>query len=242
MSSGFKLGRRFTCEPRCDGAVVFNVQRRLGRGVDVLPLGHIVPAHELIARRRGRRHLIGNHGALRVAVVLGDGFPVHRIGAVLGGPEGHGGGHIGHQRHVGHGDLGGGAGAAGLDIDLDGAFRRKLFGEFAACGDRRSVHLNGTAVLFKGIVEGQCRRRGLVVGDGQRGAIMCVAAGSARAGSRAGYLSAAGVPRVVRVAGEAQADVSVGKAGHGAVGGCPRRSVKLRENRQHYANRKRYCK
>ena len=31
------------------GAVAFNVQGRLGGGIDVLPLSHIVPAHELIA-------------------------------------------------------------------------------------------------------------------------------------------------------------------------------------------------
>ena len=27
LTAGFKQGRRFTCEPRCDGAVAFNIQR-----------------------------------------------------------------------------------------------------------------------------------------------------------------------------------------------------------------------
>ena len=83
LTAGLKERRVIAGKPRRDGAVTFNVQRRLGRGVDVLPLGHIVPAHELIARRRSRRYLIGNHGALRVAVALCDGIAVYRVGAVL---------------------------------------------------------------------------------------------------------------------------------------------------------------
>ena len=116
------------------------------------------------------------------AILLSNSLPVHGIAAAHGGLERHCGGHIGHQRNIGHRDLRGGTGAAGLDVDLDGGVRRKLFGEFAAFGDRRSVHLNGAAVLLNDIVEGQRRLCGLVVGDGQRGAIVCIAAGSARAG------------------------------------------------------------
>ena len=182
LAAGLKECHVLTDELRRNGAVAFDVQRGLWRSVDVLSAGHIIPAHELIARRRSCSHLIGGHGALGVGVGLGDGLPVHGIAAVLGGLERHCGGHVGHQRHTGHGDLRGGAGAAGLDIDLDEGVRRKLFGEFAACGDRRSVHLNGAAVQRNGIVEGQRRLCSSLVGDGQRGIIVCVAAGSAGSG------------------------------------------------------------
>ena len=181
LAAGLKECHVLTDELRRNGAVAFDVQRGLWRSVDVLSAGHIIPAHELIARRRSCSHLIGGHGALGVGVGPGDGLPVHGIAAVLGGLERHCGGHIGHQRHVGHRDLRGGAGAAGLDIDLDGGVRRKLFGEFAACGDRRTTHLNGAAVLLDGIVKRERCLCGSLVGDGQRGAIVCIAAGSARA-------------------------------------------------------------
>ena len=61
LSSGFKQGRRFTCEPRCDSAVIFNVQRSLCRRADIFLVRNIIPAHELITSRRGCHHLIGNH-------------------------------------------------------------------------------------------------------------------------------------------------------------------------------------
>ena len=220
LSAGLKERQLLADEPRRDGAVAFNVQGCLGGGIDVLPLGHIVPAHELIARRRGRRHLIGGHGALRIGVHLGDGLPVHGIGAVLGGLEGHGGAHVVHQCHVGHGDLGGSAGAAGFDVDLDAGVGRQLLGELAARRDPLPVHLNGAAVLLNGIVEGQRRLCGSLVGDGQRRVIMCVAAGSARAGGRADNLRAGGSPRTIRAAVEAQADVFIGKTGYGSACCC----------------------
>ena len=181
LAAGLKECRVLTDELRRNGAVCFDVQRGFGCGADVLSLGHIVPAHELITRRRSRSHLIGDHGALGVGVGLGDGLSVHGIAAAHGGLERHGGCHVGHQRHVGHRDLRGGTGAAGLDVDLDGGIRRKLFGEFTACGDRRSVHLNGAAVLLDGIVKRERCLCSSLVGDGQRGIIVCVAAGSARA-------------------------------------------------------------
>ena len=236
LTAGLKERRVIADKPRRDGAVVFNVQCRLGRGIDVLSLSHIVPAHELIARRRGRYYLIGSHGALRVGVGLGDGLAVHGIGAVLGGLEGHGGAHIGHQRHVGHGDRGGSAGAAGLDVDLDAGVGCQLLGELAARRDRSPVYLNGAAVQRNGIVEGQRRLCGSRVGDGQRGAIMCVAAGSARAGGRANDLCAAGAPRVVRVAGEAQADALVSQPDNGAAVCRIRRHGDVGKQHEHHAH------
>ena len=172
LTAGLKERRVIADKPRRDGAVVFNVQCRLGRGIDVLSLSHIVPAHELIARRRGRYYLIGSHGALRVGVGLGDGLPVHGIGAIFGGLEGHGGTHIGHQLHVGHGDLGVGAGAAGFDLHLNGAAGCKLHAEAAVCGGRGVVHQNRTFAYHDGIVKGQRRLCGLLVGDGQRRTIV----------------------------------------------------------------------
>ena len=236
LTAGLKERRVIADKPRRDGAVVFNVQCRLGRGIDVLSLSHIVPAHELIARRRGRYYLIGSHGALRVGVGLGDGLAVHGIGAIFGGLEGHGGAHIGHQRHVGHGDLGGGAGAAGLDVYLDAGVGSKLLGELAARRDRSPVYLNGAAVQRNGIVEGQRRLCGSRVGDGQRGAIMCVAAGSARAGGRANDLCAAGAPRVVRVAGETQADALVSQPDNGAAVCRIRRHGDVGKQHEHHAH------
>ena len=235
LAAGLKECHVLTDELRRNGAVAFDVQRGLGCGADVLSVGHIIPAHELIARRRGRRHLIGDHGALGVGVGLGDGLPVHGIAAVLGGLERHGGGHIGHQRHVGHRDLRGGVGAAGLDIDLDGGVRRKLFREFAACGDHRTIHLNCSAVLLNDIVEGQRRLCGSLVGDGQRGAIVCIAACSARAGSCADNARTIGRPRILRVAGEAQADVFIRQTGHVAFGRCKRRHGDIGQQRQDQA-------
>ena len=236
LTAGLKERRVIADKPRRDGAVVFNVQCRLGRGIDVLSLSHIVPAHELIARRRGRYYLIGSHGALRVGVGLGDGLAVHGIGAIFGGLEGHGGAHIGHQRHVGHGDLGGGAGAAGLDVYLDAGVGSKLLGELAARRDRSPVYLNGAAVQRNGIVEGQRRLCGSRVGDGQCGVIMCVAAGSACAGGRTDDLGAGGGPRVVRVAGEAQADALVSQPDNGAAVCRIRRHGVVGKQHEHHAH------
>ena len=238
LTAGLKERRVIADKPRRDGAVVFNVQCRLGGGIDILPLGHIVPAHELIARRWGRRHLIGGHGALRVGVGLGDGLAVHGIGAVLGGLESHGGFHVVHQRHVGHGDLGGSTGAAGLDVYLDAGVGSKLLGELAVRRALLFVHLNGAAVLLNSIVKGQRRLRGLFVGDGQCGAIMCVAAASSRTGGQADDLRAGSAPRVVHVAFEAQADAFVGKAGHGAAGRRPRRGGHGGQQRQYHQHGK----
>ena len=176
LTAGFKERQLLADEPRRDGTVTVKVQGGLGIGADALSAGHIVPALEAIALRRGRRHLIGGHGALGVGVHLGDIPPVHGIGAVLGGLEGHGGAHGGHQLHVGHGDLGVGAGAAGSDLHLNGAAGCKLLAEAAGCGGRGVVHQNRTVAYHDGIVKGQRRLCGLPVGDGQRRTVICIAA------------------------------------------------------------------
>ena len=176
LTAGFKERQLLADEPRRDGTVTVKVQGGLGIGADALSAGHIVPPLEAVALRRGRLHLIGGHGALGVGVHLGDSLPAHGIRAVLGGLEGHGGAHIGHQLHVGHGDLGVGAGAAGIDLHLNGAAGFKLLAEAAGYGGRGVVHQNRTFAYHDGIVKGQRRLCGLVVGDGQRRTIVTATA------------------------------------------------------------------
>ena len=176
LTAGLKERQLLADEPRRDDTVTVKVQSGLGIGVDALSAGHIVPPLEAVALRRGRLHLIGGHGALGVGVHLGDSLPAHGIRAVLGGLEGHGGAHIGHQLHVVHGDLGVGAGAAGSDLHLNGAAGFKLLAEAAGCGDRGVVHQNRTFAYHDGIVKGQRRLCGLLVGDGQRRTIVTATA------------------------------------------------------------------
>ena len=176
LTAGLKERQLLADEPRRDGTVTVKVQSGLGIGADALSAGHIVPPLEAVALRRGRLHLIGGHGALGIGVGLGDGLPVHGIGAIFGGLEGHGGTHIGHQLHVGHGDLGVGAGAAGFDLHLNGAAGCKLHAEAAVCGGRGVVHQNRTFAYHDGIVKGQRRLCGLLVGDGQRRTIVTATA------------------------------------------------------------------
>ena len=178
LTASLKKRQRLAHKLRRNGAVTFDIQGGGCRSRDAFACGHIIPAQELITLRRGRLQLIGGHGALGVGVHLGDSLPVHGIGAVLGGLEGHGGAHIGHQLHVGHGDLGVGAGAAGFDLYLNLAAGFKLLAEAAVCDNGFSADLNGAAVLLDGISKGQCSLCSLVVFDGQCGIIGCIAAGS----------------------------------------------------------------
>ena len=155
-----------------------------------------------------------------MGVHLGDSLPVHSIGAVLGGLEGHGGAHIGHQLHVGHGDLGVGAGTAGFDLHLNAAAGCKLLAEAAACGGRGVVHQNRTVAYHDGIVEGQRRRRGLVVGDGQRRTIVTATAAACprRRPSLTDDLCATGAPRIVCSTRKAQTDVGITQTCHCTTG------------------------
>ena len=238
LTAGFKERQLLADEPRRDGMVTVKVQSGLGIGADALSAGHIVPPLEAVALRRSRHQLIGGHGALRVGVGLGDGLAVHGIAAVLGGLEGHGGAHIGHQLHVAHGDLGVGAGAAGFDLHLNGAAGFKLLTEAAGCGDRGVVHQNRTFAFHDGIVKGQRRLCGLVVGDGQRRTIVFATAAACprRRPSLTDDLRAAGGPRVVRVAGEAQADALVSQPDNGAAVRRIRRHGDVGKQHEHHAH------
>ena len=156
-----------------------------------------------------------------MGVHLGDSLPVHSIGAVLGGLEGHGGAHIGHQLHVGHGDLGVGAGIAGFDLHLNGAAGCKLLAEAAACGGRGVVHQNRPFAYHDGIVKGQRRLCGLLVGDGQRRTVVtATAAASRRRPSLTDNLRARCAPRIVCITRKAQADVGITQTCHSTTGGC----------------------
>ena len=216
LTTSLKKRNGFACKFCRNGAVAFNIQRSACGSCYALAGGQIVPAKELITICRGCHHLIGSHGTLRVAVSLCNSLAIYCVGTIFGRHESRSCIDIAYQNHVGKGDLSGSAGAAGLDVDLDAGVGSKLLGELAARRDRRSVHLDGAAVLLDSIVEGQRRLCGLVVGDGQRGAIMCIAACSTCAGSCADNARAVGAPRVVRVAGETEADVFISQACHGS--------------------------
>ena len=222
LSSGFKQGRRFTCKPRRDGALCFNVQRSIGRSADVLSLGHIIPAHELITIRRSRHYLISSHGALRVAIFLGNEFSVYCISTVFSRHESRSCIDIAYQNHVGKGDRCGGAGTAGLDVDSCRSASSQLLGERTISSNGCSIDLNGAALCIDSIVEGQRRRRGLVVFDGQCGIMRCIAACSARAGGRTGNACTIGRPSIICVARKTQSNVLVSQACHSSTGCCKR--------------------
>ena len=152
---------------------------------------------------------------MRVGVRLGDSPTVHGIGAVLGWLEGHGGGHVGHQLHVGHGNLGVGVGTAGVDLHLNSAAGCKLLTEAAVCGGRGVVHQNCTFAHLDGIVERQRRLCGLFIGDSQRRTVVATTTPRRRP-SLTDNLRAAGTPCVVRSAFETQPDVLISQACHGS--------------------------
>ena len=239
LTAGFKQGRRFTCEPRCDGAVIFNVQRSLCRRADIFLVRNIIPAHELITIRRSRHYLISGHGALRVAIFLGNEFSVYCISTVFSRHESRSCIDIAYQNHVGHGDLSGSTGAARLDVYFNALVCRQFLGKTGTRRNLCTTHLNGAAVLLNSIVEGKgccCR---LLICNLQCGFIGCIAACSACTGNCTGNACTIGRPSILRIAGEAQADVLVGQTGHGAAGRRPRRGSHGGQQRQHHQHGKR---
>ena len=210
LSSGFKQGRRFTCEPRCDSAVIFNVQRCLCRRADIFLVRNIIPAHELITIRRSRHYLISSHGALRVAIFLGNEFSVYCISTVFSRHESRSCIDIAYQNHVGKGDLGGGAGAAGFDVYFNALVCRQFLGKTGTRRNLCTIHLNFSAVLLNGIVKGKgccCR---LLICNCQCGFIGCIAAGSTCAGSCTDNARTIGRPSIICVARKTQSNVLVG--------------------------------
>ena len=209
LAAGFKQGRRFTCEPRCDSAVIFNVQRSLCRRADIFLVRNIIPAHELIARRRGRHYLISSHGALRVAVFLGNEFSVYCISTVFSRHESRSCIDIAYQNHVGKGDLRSSTGAARLDVYFNGLVCRQFLGKTGTRRNRCTIHLNFSAVLLNRVVKGKgccCR---LLICNCQCGFIGCIAACSACTGSCTDNARTIGRPSIICVACKTQSNVLV---------------------------------
>ena len=210
LTAGLKERRINACEPCCDGAVTVNVQRSLCRRADIFLVRNIIPAHELITIRRSRHYLISSHGALRVAIFLGNEFSVYCISTVFSRHESRSCIDIAYQNHIGKGDRCGGAGTAGLDVDSCRSASSQLLGERTISSNGCSIDPNGAALCIDSIVEGQRRRRGLVVFDGQCGIMGCIAACSARAGGRTGNACTIDRPSTICVARKTQSNVLVG--------------------------------
>ena len=177
LTAGLKERRINACEPCCDGAVTVNVQRSLCRRADIFLVRNIIPAHELIIICRSRHYLISSHGALRVAIFLGNEFSVYCISAVFSRHESRSCIDIAYQSYIGKCDIGSGS-AAGLDCDFNAITRHQLLRKAVIRSSRCVIHLNGSAVLLDGISKGQCSLCSLVVFDGQCGVVVGVAAGS----------------------------------------------------------------
>ena len=210
LAAGFKQGRRFTCEPRCDSAVIFNVQRSLCRRADIFLVRNIIPAHELITIRRSRHYLISSHGALRVAVFLGNEFSVYCISTVFSRHESRSCIDIAYQNHVGKGDLRSSTGAARLDVYFNALVCRQFLGKTGTRRNLCTIHLNFSAVLLNRIVKGKgccCR---LLICNCQCGTIRCITACSACTGSCADNARTIGRPSIICVAFKTQSNVLVG--------------------------------
>ena len=210
LSASLEESGRFTCEPRRDGAVAFNVQGCLGGCIDVFPLGHIVPAHELIAHRRGRHYLISSHGALRVAIFLGNAFSVYCISTVFSRHESRSCIDIAYQNHVGKGDLRSSTGAARLDVYFNALVCRQFLGKPGTRRNLCTIHLNFSAVLLNRVVKGKGCFYRLLICNCQCGFMGCIAACSACAGSCADNARTTGAPCVICVACKTQSNVLVG--------------------------------
>ena len=209
LTAGLKERRINACEPRCDGAVAFNVQRSLCRRADIFLVRNIIPAHELITIRRGRHYLISSHGTLRVAVFLGNEFSVYCISTVFSRHESRSCIDIAYQNHVGKGDLRSSTGAARLDVYFNALVCRQFLGKTGTRRNLCTIHLNRSTILFNGIVKrkGCCCR--LLICNCQCGFIVFTLA-SARAGSCTDNARTIGRPRIICVAFKTQSNVLVG--------------------------------
>ena len=177
LTASLKERQLLADEPRRDGAVTFDIQGGGCRSRDAFACGQVIPAHELIIICRSRHYLISSHGALRVAIFLGNEFSVYCISAVFSRHESRSCIDIAYQSYIGKCDIGSGS-AAGLDCDFNAITRHQLLRKAVIRSSRCVIHLNGSAVLLDGISKGQCSLCSLVVFDGQCGVVVGVAAGS----------------------------------------------------------------
>ena len=238
LTASLKKRQRLAHKLRRNGAVTFDIQGGGCRSRDALACSQVIPAQKLITIRRGRHYLISSHGALRVAVLLGNCLAVHGVGTIFGRFKGCSRRYVRDQCHIRHDDFSS-CRAARLDIDLDAGVGRQLLGELAARRDRTPVHLNGAAILFNSIVKrkGCCCR--LLICNCQCGSIGCIAACSTRAGSCADNARTIGRPCIICVARKTQSNVLVSQTGHGAAGRRPRRGSHGGQQCQHHQHGKR---
>ena len=155
LTAGLKERRINACELCCNGAVAFNIQRCACGSCYALAGGQVVPAKELISIRRGRHYLISSHGALRVAIFLGNEFFVYCISTVFSRQESRSRICIAYQNHVGKGDLSGSTGAARLDVYFNALVCRQFLGKTGTRRNLCTIHLNFSAVLLNRVVKGK---------------------------------------------------------------------------------------
>ena len=210
LTASLKKRQRLAHKLRRNGAVTFDIQGGGCRSRDAFACGQVIPAQELITIRRSRRHLIGGHGALRVAIFLGNEFSVYCISTVFSRHECRSCIDIAYQNHVGKGDLRGSTGAARLDVYFNALVCRQFLGKTGTRRNLCTIHLNGSAVLLNSVVKGKgccCR---LLICNCQCGFMGCIAACSARAGSCADNARTIGRPSIICVACKTQSNVLVG--------------------------------
>ena len=209
LTASLKKRQRLAHKLRRNGAVTFDIQGGGCRSRDAFACGQVIPAQELITIRRSRRHLIGGHGALRVAIFLGNEFFVYCISTVFSRHECRSCIDIAYQNHVGKGDLRSSTGAARLDVYFNALVCRQFLGKTGTRRNLCTIHLNCSAVLLNRVVKGKgccCR---LLIGNCQRRVIVCTVA-SARAGSCAGNARSIGRPGIICAARKTQSNVLVG--------------------------------
>ena len=210
LTAGLKERQLLADEPRRDGTVTVKVQGGLGIGADALSAVHIVPALEAVALRRSRHYLISSHGALRVAIFLGNAFSVYCISTVFSRHESRSCIDIAYQNHVGKGDLRSSTGAARLDVYFNALVCRQFLGKTGTRRNLCTIHLNFSAILLNRIVKGKgccCR---LHICNCQCGFIVCSTASSTYAGSCADNARTIGRPSIICITFKTQPDIFVG--------------------------------
>ena len=209
LTASLKKRQRLAHKLRRNGAVTFDIQGGGCRSRDAFACGQVIPAQELITIRRSRHYLISGHGALRVAIFLGNEFSVYCISTVFSRHESRSCIDIAYQNHVGKGDLRGSTGAARLDVYFNGLVCRQFLGKTGTRRNLCTIHLNFSAVLLNRVVKGKgccCR---LLICNCQCGFIGCIAACSTRAGSCADNARTIGQPSIICVACKTQSNALV---------------------------------
>ena len=210
LTASLKKRQRLAHKLRRNGAVTFDIQGGGCRSRDAFACGQVIPAQELITIRRSRHYLIGGHGALRVAIFLGNEFSVYCISAVFSRHESRSCIDIAYQNHVGKGDLRSSTGAARLDVYFNALVCRQFLGKTGTRRNLCTIHLNFSAVLLNRVVKGKgccCR---LLICNCQCGFIGCTATCSTCAGSCADNARTIGRPSIICVARKTQSNVLVG--------------------------------